>query len=212
MIGRDDDIGAIGETKLAQRVLQPLQIVVGALDGGGRRRAVDARRQRIEAVTLSVLRAVRIPRPIEQHKWLVASPEQGKNDLGGSGDEVTLLNHVGDGGPGSLKIADLGIGCSRRGCRRQADRRRSRLEGFRQRNALRGAGGIVDDDRLLAAALRMIENQSRSHFPDDRGAEPASSGCLKYCFLVEIVAAEVLVHFAKHSVVLEKRRHAVAGA
>ena len=98
MVGRNHDIGVIGEAELAQGVLQLFEIVVGVPDGGGGCRSVDAGDERIETVALIVLRAVGIARPEHQHKRLVARLEDRQHDLCRDIDEIVLLRQVRDSG------------------------------------------------------------------------------------------------------------------
>ena len=57
-----------------QRLHDLLQVVVGVLDRGKRSRPVDPGRERIQAVALVMLRAVRVARPHHDDERLVAGP------------------------------------------------------------------------------------------------------------------------------------------
>jgi hypothetical protein len=76
MVGGDQDVGSHGKPKVIQGLLQPLEIVVGVFDGGAGGWAVDAGGQCVEAIALSMLCPVGIPRPVHQEEWLVAGLEQ----------------------------------------------------------------------------------------------------------------------------------------
>ena len=80
--------------ELAERRAKAGEIVVGIADGGERRRAVDAGHQRIEAVALIMLRAIRIARPEHQRERLVALLEQRQDRPGRHVGEIVLLCNV----------------------------------------------------------------------------------------------------------------------
>src|ERR1700730_11221983 len=63
MVRRNDDIGAFAETKFGKRGADAPEVIVGIADGGQGSLAIDAGRERQEAITLIVLGAVRIARP-----------------------------------------------------------------------------------------------------------------------------------------------------
>ena len=147
------------------------QVVVGVADGGERGRAVDAGDERIEAVGLEVLGAVGIARPEHQHERLVALLEHGQDRARGHGGEIVLLHDVGDGGAGVVAA-----GAARRRRERQAYRLEALGHLGRQRNALGAAGRVVDDDRLRAGALGVIENQGRTELADGGGAVALVAG------------------------------------
>ncbi len=85
------------------------------------------------------------------------------------------------------------------------------LDLVRQCDAIGGSGRIVEDDGLLAGALGVVENEDRPELPDGSSAETGSARRLQNRFLVEIVAAENLINFAKDTVILKKRSHAIVG-
>ena len=57
----------------------------------------------------------------------------------------------------------------------------------------------------------MVENEDRPKLPNGSSAETSSPRRLQNRFLVEVVAAEHLIDLAEDAIILEKRRHAVAG-
>ena len=66
---------------------------------------------------------------------------------------------------------------------------------------------VVDDGRVQAGPLGMIEDQDRPELAHRGGAEALCAGDLENRLLVEVIAAEVLVDVAEHGVVFEKWRH-----
>src|SRR5262249_62425663 len=91
MVGGDQDVGGRGKPKVIQSLSQPLEIVVGVFDGSPRGRAVNARAQSVEAIALSMLCPVGIPRPVHQEEWLVAGLEHWQHDLSRNIHKVALL-------------------------------------------------------------------------------------------------------------------------
>ena len=194
VVGRDDDVGVVGEPELAERVLQLLEIVVGVLDRGERGRSVDAGRQLVEAVALIVLRAVRIARPEHQHERLAAGLEHRQHDLGGDVGEIVLLHDIGDRRAGRRGVAGLAVVAARR-------RRERQPGGGRARPSSPATAGC----RLAACRSRHRRRWSarRCARCDRRSApgracrsaavlKPLCARRLQDRVLVEIVAAEVL--------------------
>ena len=188
------------------------EIVVGVLDRRQRGRAVDAGHQRVEAVALIVLGAVRIARPEHQQERLVALLEHRQHGLRRNGREVILLDDVGDRRAGGGHIAGNAVGAAAGRRDRKARRLQPLRQIGRQRNALGRAGGVVDDDGLLAGAFGRVEDQHRADLADRGGAVALVAGKLQDRRLVEIIAAEMLVDVAEHDIVFQKRRRSAAGA
>ena len=212
MVGRGDDIGRIEEAEIAQRRADARQIVVGIADRGERGRAVDAGNQRVQAVALIVLGAVGIARPEHQDERLVALLEQRQHGPRRHRGKIILLHHIGGERAGRGHVAGGAVGAARR----RGERQVRRLEPLRdlggQRNALGRAGGVVDQDRLRAGALRRIEDQRRADLADRGGAVALVAGELEDRRLVEVIAGKMLVDVAEHRVVFQKRRERIAGA
>src|SRR4030081_1305205 len=95
MVGGYHKVGRGGQAEIVERLAQLRQVVVGIFDAGHRRRAVDTRRERVEAVAGVVLGAVRIPRPEHKYEWFAARLEQRQYDFAGDIGEIGLLNRVG---------------------------------------------------------------------------------------------------------------------
>ena len=80
----------------------------------------------------------------------------------------------------------------------------------RERHAVLAAGGIIDDDRMQTFRtwlVGVIENQGRAELADGGGAVPLGSRHLQHRFLVQIVAAEMLIGIDDNGIHLQKRRH-----
>ncbi len=83
---------------------------------------------------------------------------------------------------------------------------------LRQRDALAAAGRVVDQNRLRAGSLGVIEHQRRPDLADRCGAVALVAGELQDRRFVEVVAGEMLIDVGEDWIALEKRRQAVAGA
>src|SRR5947209_14478296 len=70
MVGHYKHIGIAIEPLESQEVQNLSQIVIGITYSGVRRRSIDARKQMVNAVTLIMLRTIRITRPVDQQKRL----------------------------------------------------------------------------------------------------------------------------------------------
>ena len=94
VIGGHEQIGRRGERGVALQRRQDLaQSVIGVMNRGLRRRAIDARGEVVQAVALIVLGGVRIARPEHQHERLSALFEFGEDHPGdGDGQELLLPN------------------------------------------------------------------------------------------------------------------------
>ena len=69
-------------------------------------------------------------------------------------------------------------------------------------------------DRMQAVGadlVGMIEDQGRAELADRGGAVALGAGHFQDGFLVEIVAAEMLVDVAQHRIGFEERRHGAVG-
>ena len=104
------------------------------------------------------------------------------------------------------------VGAAAGGRERKARRLQPLRQIGRQRNALGRAGGIVDDDGLVAGTFGRVEDQHRADLADRGGAVALVAGQLQDRRLVEIIAAEMLVDVAEHDIVFQKRRRGAAGA
>ena len=87
---------------------------------------------------------------------------------GGDIHEIGLLADIGDGGPGGGVGAGAAILPPRRRLEREAGRVQPRFNLVAQRDAAGTPGAVVHHHRVLAAALRVVEDQ--------RGAELADRG------------------------------------
>jgi len=212
VIGGDENVRIVGEAEFAQRVLQPLEIVVGIPDCGARCRSVDAGRQFIEAVAVAVLRPIRIARPINQHEWLIARLEHWKDNLGRYIGEISLLYDVGDRRAGRLKLPPRPLSPRPGVATGRPAEASAALISSDNGMPLFVPVEIVKDDRLLAGALGMVEMRTGPSFPMAAVLRPALRAAFRIVsFLVEVVAAEHLIDLAEDAIILEKRCHAVAG-
>ena len=82
----------------------------------------------------------------------------------------------------------------------------------RQRDAFGRAGRIVDQNRLPAAALRRVEDQSRAELADRSRTVALIASEFQDRRLVEVIARKVLVHLTENRIVFEERRLAMARA
>ena len=136
MIRRDHDIGRRRETEIVKRVTQLREIVVGVSDAGQRGGSIDARCDRVEAVAVVVLAAVRIARPKHQYERFVARLEHRQHDLGRDVGHVGLLRDIGHGGARRGRTANLAV-VAASGCRQgKAGLGQGGFHLIRQRDAL----------------------------------------------------------------------------
>ena len=113
-----------------------------------------------------------------------------------------------------LGVAGLAVVAARRRCQRKAGLGQRGLHFLRQRNAVLAAGGVVDHDRMQAVGaglVGVIEDQGRAELADRRRAEALVARHFQHGFLVQIVAAEMLVDIAQHRIDFEERRDGAVG-
>ena len=158
----DEDVGVAVEAELLQRRHDGFKVLVRDLDGGERRRPVDAGRQLIDAVALRMLRAVRVGRPVEQHERLALLLEVREQHLGDDVAIVFLLDDV--GGLAGRLAALRAAGCLQRqsGLLELLDHVRPQLD------AVLLAGVVVEEDRGLAVELRQVVDADRPDLAEAR--------------------------------------------
>ena len=197
----------------SERFAQLRQIVIGVFDAGERSRSVDAGRHGIKAVAVVVLAAVGVARPEHQHERLVARLEHWQHDLAGDVGEVGLLRGIRHQGARRRGVAGLAIVAARGRRQGQVGFGQRGLHLLRQRHAAIAAGGIVDHDRMKAIGadlVGMIEHQSGAELADCRRAVALGAGHFQHGFLVEVIAAKMLVGIEDDRIGLEERRDGAA--
>ncbi len=201
MVGGDDDVGGRLEPQPLQRDAQPAEVVVGVPDRGERGRTVDAGLQRVRAVALVVLGAVRVARPEHQHEGPVGRLEAREEHVCGDVGEPVLLLHIGD-----VDAAEVGAGVQAavRGERREAGGLDGGDDLGGQRQSFRVAGGVVHHQRRAAVAGGHVLDGGGTELADHGGLEPLGGGGRQQGVAPQVVSAEAGVHAAQDDVVLQE--------
>ena len=199
VIGGDENVGRVFQPLFLQGLAQLAQHGVGIAGARLARRSVDARLIFAQAVAGAVLAHVGIARPEQHGEGFAAFLEVRQHDAGGGLHQPHFLRNVGH---------------LRRRCA-GADKGRLHLAGEPGgQGEAAFMAGIVVQDQCLAAVGRSggIGNARRSQLADHRGGKALRAGAGEQRVLVQVIAAEFLVHLGQHRVVLQRRDGRAIGA
>ena len=214
MVGGDEEIRVVAHLGICVEVVEDLlQISIGVLNGGLRRRAVDAGRELIQAVALRVLRVIGIARPVHEHERLCALRKRGQYRLGRRvGEPLLMLDIRGTRArrrvrPGGLIVAAAAPAAGRP------------LSAARAWSALSGTARAVP---VAPSRMMVTGSRIRPRTADDfgqilRGGGPGLSegrGVVavrprkgEQRGLAEVVAAELPVDVRKHERIFDVGHH-----
>jgi hypothetical protein len=101
-------------------------------------------------------------------------------------------------------IARIAVGAARRRSERKAGAFQAFGNFGRERNTLRRASRIVDENGLLAGTFGGIEDQRRTDLSDRGGAVTFIARKLEDRYLIEVIAGKMLVDIAEHRIAFQK--------
>ncbi len=172
-----------------ESVAQTLQVAGGAGDRGARARAIDARRQRVRTIDLAVLGRIRIGRPEQHDERFARCPETRDQHVGRDVREPILLRPV--------------LPCAKRRRRRQVScRERCGDIGGNCRSA-RKPQRLIDQERFAAAGHSAHLDAGRPRLANRRDIVSVRLRGREQAVLVQVVAAEALVHVGKRDIVFK---------
>ena len=214
MVGHHDDV-SIGVKIIGFQVIHDLpEVIIGIANGGARRGTIDAGKQLVRAITLVVLRAVRIARPVEDKKRFQLFLERRQDSLRHHVGEILLLGQVGGQCPGTsivaaqaerLAIATVGRGGG------QARTAHFVFNTPGQRDSFR-SGGIVNDGdgRGLQCVVHQLDLGSildgyRSQLAHNGDRISVIAGQSRQGHLTQIVTVVKLIQPGQNLIVLNER-------
>src|SRR3954467_6336960 len=169
VVGGNEYVRVRVEPELLECIHNGCEIVVRDLDRREGGRTIDARRELTDTITLRMLRAVWIGRPVEQHErlalFLVIRQQH-------SGDDVTIVFLLDYVGPFAWIVALR----TPRSLQRQPSLLKLLDHFWAQFDAILLTGIIVEEDRCLTIELRQIMDANRSDL-SERGREIALLAC-----------------------------------
>src|SRR5882724_10681280 len=212
VVGGYEYVGVRCEIGIAVDVVQNLlQVVIRIVDPSLGGWSVDTRNQGIQTVSLVMLSAIGIARPVDQDERVATGLESRQNGLGGGVGKILLLSCI------RHKRSRSGVVARRlypqRSYQRQTRIRQCGDRAGRQWYAIRSSGCVVDENcdrrrKCLADRVQLSDvlNGDGADF-SDRGRVIAVGAChLQQRLLGQVIAVVVVIEVRQNRVIFDEGR------